>query len=82
MSHDKPFRDLLINRYSVSDRTGLAQNPDGSVDIFIQNVSPAGHESNWLPAPSGKFILWLRVYIPGKAMLDGEYQVPPVVEVK
>jgi hypothetical protein len=71
-----------INRYSVSDRTGLAQNPDGSVDIYIQNAAPAGHESNWLPAPSGNFLLWLRVYIPGEAILHGEYTVPPVVEVK
>jgi hypothetical protein len=71
-----------LNRYSVSDRSGLAQNPDGSVDIFIQNPAPAGHESNWLPAPSGQFILWLRVYIPGEAILNGEYAVPPVVEVK
>ena len=71
-----------LNRYSVSDRSGLVQNPDGSVDITIQNAAPAGHESNWLPAPSGKFILWLRVYIPGQAILDGKYQVPPVLEVK
>jgi hypothetical protein len=61
-----------INRYSVSDRSGLAQNPDGSVDIFIQNVALAGHESNWLRAPSGKFILWLRVYILGATILHGE----------
>ncbi len=71
-----------INRYSVSDRTGLAQNPDGSVDIYIQKAAPAGHESNWLPAPAGKFILWLRVYIPGEAILQGKYTVPPVVEGK
>ncbi len=71
-----------INRYSVSDRTGLAQNPDGSVDIYIQDTAPAGHESNWLPAPAGQFILWLRVYIPGEAILHGEYTVPPVIEVK
>ncbi len=71
-----------INRYSVSDRTGLAQNPDGSVDIFIQKAAPAGRESNWLPAPSGNFILWLRVYIPGEAILQGKYTVPPVVERK
>ncbi len=71
-----------INRYSVSDRTGLAQNPDGSVDIFIQKAAPAGHESNWLPAPAGQFILWLRVYIPGEAILQGKYMVPPVVEGK
>jgi len=71
-----------IDRYSVSDRTGLAQNADGSVDIYIQNAAPAGHESNWLPAPSGNFLLWLRVYLPGTAILDGEYEVPPVVEAK
>jgi hypothetical protein len=71
-----------INRYSVSNRSGLAQNTDGSVDIYIQNAAPAGHESNWLPAPTGNFILWLRVYIPGTAILDGKYTVPPVVEVK
>ncbi len=71
-----------INRYSVGDRSGLAQNPDGSVDIYIQNTAPAGHESNWLPAPSGNFILWLRVYLPGQTILNGQYQVPPVVEVK
>jgi hypothetical protein len=71
-----------INRYIVGDRSGLAQNPDGSVDIYIQNAAAVGHESNWLPAPAGKFILWLRVYLPGQAILDGGYTVPPVVEVK
>jgi hypothetical protein len=70
-----------IDRYSVSDRSGLVPNADGSIDIYIQNTAPAGHESNWLPAPSGRFILWLRVYMPGAAILDGKYVVPPVVEV-
>ena len=71
-----------INRYSVSDRSGLVPNADGSVDIYVQNTAPAGHESNWLPAPAGKFILWLRVYMPGAAILDGKYKVPPMVEVE
>ncbi len=71
-----------INRYSVSDRSGLVPNGDGSVDIYIQNTAPAGHESNWLPAPAGNFILWLRVYLPGQTILNGEYQVPPVLAVK
>jgi len=71
-----------INRYCVSDRSGLAQNADGSVDIYLQNAAPVGHESNWLPAPTGRFILWLRVYMPGQAILDGKYEVPPLVEVK
>ncbi len=71
-----------LNRYNVSDRTGLAQNPDGSVDIYIQNGAPVGHESNWLPAPSDKFILWLRVYIPDDTILQGKYTVPPVAQVR
>jgi hypothetical protein len=71
-----------INRYSVTDRTGFIPNADGSVDIYIQNTAPSGHEPNWLPAPSGKFILWLRVYLPGAAILDRAYTVPPVVKIK
>jgi hypothetical protein len=71
-----------IKRYSVSDRSGLVQNSDGSVDIYLQNTAPVGHESNWLPAPAGNFILWMRVYMPGQAILDGKYKVPPVVNVK
>ena len=71
-----------INRYSVSDRSGLVPNADGSVDIYIQNVAPHGHESNWLPSPTGRFLLWLRVYRPGAAILDGKYKVPSVVEAQ
>jgi hypothetical protein len=71
-----------ISRYSVSDRTGLVPNPDGSVDIYIRNTAPAGHDSNWLPAPTGRFLLWLRVYLPDATILDGKYQAPPVVETQ
>jgi hypothetical protein len=71
-----------INRHSVSDRSGLVPNADGSVDIYIQNTAPAGPESNWLPAPAGKFILWLRVYVPCAAILDGTYKVPPLAQAK
>jgi hypothetical protein len=73
--------DNPIHRYSVGDRSGLVPNADGSIDIYLQNKAPAGHESNWLPAPSGHFMLWLRVYQPAAAILDGKYRVPPV-EVK
>jgi hypothetical protein len=63
------------------DRSGLAPGADGSIDIYIQNTAPAGHESNWLPAPTGDFVLMLRAYQPGATVLNGEYQVPPVVQV-
>ena len=57
-----------INRFSIGDRTkGLAYTPDGSLDIYIQNQAPAGHESNWLPCPpSGLFRVNYRIYLPTK----------------
>jgi hypothetical protein len=70
-----------INRYDVNDRSGLVPGADGSIDIYIQNTAPVGHESNWLPAPTGDFMLWLRAYQPGVTVLSGAYRVPPVVEV-
>ena len=71
-----------MSRYSVSDRSGLTSNADGSVDLYIQKAAPAGHESNWLPTPAGKFVLWLRVYQPRPTILNGEYRVPPVIRTQ
>ncbi len=71
-----------INRYSVGSRSGLTPNADGSIDIYLQRAAPAGHESNWLPAPAGNFKLMLRAYLPGRAILDGKYHVPPVKRVR
>ena len=73
--------DNPINRYNVGDRSGLVPKSDGSIDIYIQNAAPAGHESNWLPAPTGDFKLWLRSYQPGATILSGVYHLPPVVDV-
>jgi len=69
-----------IHRSSFDDRSNLARNADGSIDVYLQHEAPTGHEQNWLPTPSGKFKLMLRAYLPGAAILDGTYRVPPVVE--
>jgi hypothetical protein len=68
-----------IHRYSLGGKSGLVSNADGSTDIYIQATAPLAHEPNWLPAPAGNFMLWLRVYHPGAAILDGAYRVPPLV---
>ena len=74
-----------INRYSISARQNLKSNPDGSVDLYIQKVSPGpDKESNWLPAPDGKFILMLRLYWPNEkdpSIIDGSWKIPPVKKV-
>ncbi|HKV97788.1 MAG TPA: DUF1214 domain-containing protein, partial [Gammaproteobacteria bacterium] len=70
-----------IDRYSLGSRSGLIPNADGSIDIYLQHTAPVGHESNWLPAPAGNFKLTLRAYLPGRAVLDGDYHLPPVKRV-
>jgi hypothetical protein len=69
-----------IDRYSIGDRTpGLQTAADGSVTIYMQHDSPGqDKESNWLPAPAGKFRPILRCYEPGQAILSDEYKLPKV----
>lgn len=74
-----------LNRYTVSQRDKFKKNIDGSVDIYIQHESPGKEkEANWLPAPSGKFILMMRFYWPKEtppSLLDGSWKIPPVKQI-
>ena len=74
-----------LNRYSISARQKLKANADGSTDLYIQNESPgADKESNWLPAPKGKFQLMLRLYGPSEtppSIIDGTWSPPPARKV-
>jgi hypothetical protein len=57
----------------------LKFNLDGSLDLCIQKYPPSvDKESNWLPAPEGKFILMLRFYWPKESVISGSWQIPPV----
>jgi hypothetical protein len=79
------FVPNVLNRYSISPRQGLKSNPDGSVDLYIQKDSPgAARESNWLPAPPGKFVLMLRMYWPSEkspSIINGSWTIPAVQKV-
>ncbi|MFC0808401.1 DUF1254 domain-containing protein [Sinorhizobium sp. P24N7] len=79
------FVDNPLNRYSISARQPLKANPDGSIDLLIQHESPGSDmESNWLPAPQGKFILMMRLYWPDEgnpSIIDGSWTIPPVKKV-
>lgn len=84
--YDEPHYYLVdnpIDRYSIGDRTpGLVTNHDGSVTLYLQHEPPGpDKESNWLPAPTGRFRPVLRCYEPGPAILDGSYQFPAVTRV-
>lgn len=79
------FVDNPLNKYTVSPRNALKLNDDGSLDIYIQHESPGkDKEANWLPAPSGKFILMLRLYWPkteSPSIIDGTWKPPAVKRV-
>ena len=79
------FVNNPLNRYSISARQNLKVNPDGSTDLYIQKDSPgADKEANWLPAPSGDFVLMLRLYWPDESdpsIIDGSWKIPPVRKV-
>jgi hypothetical protein len=75
-----------LNKYTVSPRNALKYNPDGSLDVYMQNQSPGAEwEPNWLPAPADKFILMLRMYRPNEqdpSILNGSWKVPAVTQIE
>jgi hypothetical protein len=74
------FYPNQLKRYALGTKNkSLKYNPDGSLTIYLGNQSPgADKESNWLPAPSGNFSIWLRAYWPDQAVLDATWK-PPVI---
>lgn len=75
------FTPNAIDRYSIGNRTqGLVHGADGSLDIWIARDDPgAARRANWLPAPKDKpFVLSMRAFMPGPALLNGTYRFPPL----
>jgi hypothetical protein len=76
------FVDNPLNRYTLSSRSNFKYNVDGSLDLYLQNQTPGPtKESNWLPAPKGRFILMLRLYWPKEhtpSIINGTWTIPPV----
>ncbi len=78
---DGRFVPNPLDQYAISSHSGNpTYNPDGSLDIYIQETTPgADKESNWLPAPPDRFMLILRMYWPQEPALNGSW-VPPAVQ--
>ena len=75
-----PLNRYLINSPMLPE---LKKDADGGLTLYIQNESPGKElESNWLPAPKGPFSMYLRMYWPKQAALDGSWKAPKVVMAK
>ena len=79
------FVDNPLHRYTLSARKPLKVNADGSVDLYLQHENPGPEkESNWLPAPAGRFIPMLRLYWPKEtppSIIDGSWKPPAIEQV-
>ena len=81
---DRFLYDNPLSRYSIGDRTkGLKYDKDGSLTLFVGHESPGSDkESNWLPAPTGKYSFVARVYGPSEAAMNGKWTLPALDIVK
>ncbi|RJF75881.1 DUF1254 domain-containing protein [Rhodopseudomonas palustris] len=72
-----------LDRFALSSWMPLKPNPDGSLDLLIQNPNPGpDKQANWLPAPKGPFNLVMRLYAPAADALTGKWNPPPVRRVQ
>lgn len=78
-----------LNRFSIGTKNKTLQvDQDGSLTIHVQHQSPgAEQETNWLPAPTGEFCLFLRAYWPDDAILSGaglprRWPPPPPIDTQ
>jgi len=71
-----------INRYLINSAMlpTLIKDPDGGITLNLQNKSPGpAREANWLPAPTGPFVIAMRLYWPKPEALDGTWKAPTPV---
>ena len=69
-----------INRYLINSPMlpQLKRDADGGLTLIIQSESPGkDKEANWLPAPKGPYIMYMRLYWPKAEALDGQWKRPP-----
>ena len=73
-----------LNRYLLNSPMlpQFKKDADGGLTLYVQNESPgADKEANWLPAPKGPFVMFMRLYWPKPAALQGKWTAPPLKRV-
>jgi hypothetical protein len=72
-----------LNRYLLNSPMlpKFVKDGDGGLTLYIQNESPgADKEANWLPAPKGPFVMFMRLYWPKPEALEGKWTAPSLTK--
>ena len=70
-----------LDRYLINSPMlpRLATDPDGGVTLVVQHDAPDPDQvPNWLPAPTGPFMMAMRLYWPKVEALAGRWTAPPL----
>jgi hypothetical protein len=70
-----------LNRYLLNSpmMPQFKKDADGGLTLIIQNESPGtDKEANWLPAPKGPFVMFMRLYWPEPEAVEGKWTAPPL----
>jgi hypothetical protein len=75
------FNSNPLKRFSLGTKNkDLQKNPDGSLTLYAGAKSPGKEkETNWLPAPTTPFSLYIRCYWPKQEVMSASW-TPPKVE--
>jgi len=79
------FHPNELRRYSLGTKNkDLHHAAGGSLTLTASATAPADDDlrSNWLPAPTGPFSLFMRAYWPEQPILDGAWTPPPVTRFR
>ena len=74
-----------LNRYLLNSPMlpQFKRDADGGITFYIQHQSPgADKEANWLPAPEGAFVVFMRLYWPQTEALEGTWTEPMMMKTR
>jgi hypothetical protein len=83
-AYDRETHALIKNvggASRASNGTEVVKNADGSVDLYVGPVAPAGKDAHWIPTdPDRRFELMVRFYGPTRALFDKAWKLPDVTK--